>query len=78
MKILIVSQVANNAEVKNVNVIPRIGDSIDMFYYPFPIVTKVILFPTSNLLQKFDQNNQIMAKLDHMYIDAIVCVDWKK
>jgi len=75
MKILIVSQVANNAEVKNVNVIPRIGDSIDMFYYPFPIVTKVILFPTSNLLQKFDQNNQIMAKLDHMYIDAIVCVD---
>jgi hypothetical protein len=44
MKILIVNKL-NQSVIVITDILPRIGDSIDKFYKPYPIVTHVLLWP---------------------------------
>jgi hypothetical protein len=75
MKILIVSELAGQMVLKEVNVIPRQGDYIDMFYTPIPKVTKVILYPSPKTLKQVDIESRIIGELDYMFIDALVALD---
>jgi hypothetical protein len=50
MNILIVSQSGHNA-VKVTDILPRVGDKVDMFYEPIPTVTDVVLFPTEERMK---------------------------
>ena len=53
MKILIIDQYGNNTKIKDADIIPRIGDSLDIFYDPLPKVTKVVLYPKKERLKEF-------------------------
>ena len=50
MKILITNQFGNS-EVKETNILPRIGDKIDVFYEPMPAVDNVLLWPSEKRLR---------------------------
>lgn len=46
--------------------VPRIGDKIDIFYHPFPVVTSVLLYPSDETLsslasQQFTDLREIVA-----------------
>ena len=45
MNILVINQFGQN-EIKQSEVIPRIGDKVDMFYEPLPSVTQVVMWPS--------------------------------
>ena len=49
MIIIIVSRFGHS-EVKDTSILPRIGDTVDLFYNPMPKVTAVCLFPSSETL----------------------------
>jgi hypothetical protein len=36
---------------KNVNIIPRIGESVDMFCYPYPKINGVLWYPSSETIK---------------------------
>jgi hypothetical protein len=50
MKILIIDQFGGNKTI-DTEIIPRIGDKVDMFYTPAPTVTCVLLYPSKNTLK---------------------------
>lgn len=50
MKILLLDQFGSS-EVKNTDILPRIGDTVCWNYKPYPVVSKVILWPNSELTQ---------------------------
>jgi hypothetical protein len=75
MKVLIVSELAAQIILKDVNVLPRQGDYIDMFYYPIPKVRKVILYPGTVTLKQIDPEQTTISELDYMLIDAIVILE---
>jgi hypothetical protein len=75
MKILIVSEFAGQIVLKEVNVIPRQGDYIDIFYTPIPKVTKVILYPSPATLKQVDTEKRILNEIDYMFVDALVVLD---
>lgn len=64
MKLLIVSRFKST--VKDTDILPRVGDKIDVHYYPYPSVDSVLLYPSKETLQRFD------VDLD---IDAVITVD---
>jgi len=67
MKILIVSE-NNGAKIITSKVLPRIGDMVDMFYKPSPVVKSVLLYPTDETLAGI-----ITPDCDHC-IQAIISV----
>lgn len=74
MKILIVSNLAENMVIKDVEHIPSQGEYIDMFYRPVPKIDKVIHFPSPETLEKLDPDHKIMGKLDYISIKALLFV----
>ena len=52
MRILFVTKLGKN-KIMETNILPRVGDKVDMFYRPFPIVENVLLFPGKELLAEF-------------------------
>lgn len=50
MKILVISEFGN-AEIKESEIVPRVGDKVDMFYDPSPTVNSVLLWPTKKRLK---------------------------
>ncbi len=50
MKLLIINQYSQS-EFKETQILPRVGDRLDMFYKPRPTVKEVILFPTTESLE---------------------------
>jgi hypothetical protein len=65
MKLLIVNQLGNHAIVDS-NVIPRVGDRVDLFYTPYPMVTSVLLWPKESTLKAMNIS---------VAIEAIITVD---
>ena len=65
MKVLVINQFGNG-QVKECNVIPRVGDKVDMFYEPLPSVTQVVMWPSKQRLAQLQAD-----KLD---IEAIITV----
>tara|TARA_R110000851_G_scaffold8055_1_gene31018 strand:+ start:526 stop:723 length:198 start_codon:yes stop_codon:yes gene_type:complete len=65
MKILIINGYGN-ATIKETNILPRLGDGIDVFYKPIPTVNAVCLFPTKDTLSGLNVTD---------IIDAIVTVE---
>lgn len=63
MKILIIDKHGNN-KIKDTDILPRIGDNIDMLYFPRPFVKSVLLWPSDDTLRGISKN-----------IDAIVTVE---
>lgn len=51
MKILIIETVINKAVIKTVQSIPRVGERIDLFYSPLPIVKDIVNLPTQATLE---------------------------
>ena len=51
MKILVINQIGTN-RVINSNFVPRIGDSVDLFYSPLPRVTCVVAWPNDVRLRE--------------------------
>ena len=45
MKLLMISKYGQ-AEVKESDILPRVGDQVDMFYSPLPSVDQVVLWPS--------------------------------
>lgn len=75
LEILIVNRIANQVVKKAVNVIPRVGDMLDMFYSPLPKVVSVILYPRPETLTNLDPEHKVITELDYMFIEAIIFVD---
>lgn len=61
MRILFITEMGHNT-IKETNILPRVGDKVDVFYRPFPVVENVLLFPSKKLLEEFGINE----------VDAIV------
>lgn len=51
MKILFVNEFGQS-ELKETEILPRIGDNVDMFYKPYPKVTSVLLYPNEDTAKK--------------------------
>ena len=51
MRILIMNTYGQ-AVIKETNILPRVGDTIDLFYKPLPKVTGVCLYPTVETLKE--------------------------
>ena len=49
------------------DVVPRVGDIVDRFYDPPPIVTQVLLYPSRKRLDNLG--------VGHIKVDAIVTVE---
>lgn len=62
-KILIMNQL-KQTEVVNLPAIPRVGDTVPLFYNPAPKVTIVCFLP-----------EKLMPELEGKNIDAVVCVE---
>jgi hypothetical protein len=61
MNVIILNR-SGKAEIKlGVNFIPRIGDSVDMFYSPPPIVRRVIAYPGKEILEYVSTEEPIDA-----------------
>ena len=55
MKIIIVNHQYGKCSVRNnCDFVPRVGDHIDIFYDPPPVVTKVIAYPGKRRLDLLD------------------------
>lgn len=63
MKLLILNQY-NDMKVKISDILPRVGDRIDLFCLPYPTVSSVLLWPSMESLALWDKD-----------IDAIVTVE---
>jgi len=66
MKLLIINKFGDNKLI-NGEFVPRIGDTIDLFYVPLPVVSKVVCFPSSERLSEigvFDKEIQAIIILD--------------
>lgn len=50
MRLLIINSFGQS-ESKDSDCVPSIGDSVDMFYSPLPIVTSVVWWPSLDRLQ---------------------------
>jgi hypothetical protein len=53
MKIVFISEFGK-ACIKSTEILPRIGDSVDMFYKPSPKVLSVLLYPTIDTLKSLE------------------------
>ena len=69
MRILIIS-LHGKAEIKDTEILPRVGDKVDLFYVPYPTVTNVLLYPSIDTQKKLLGNVNGIALLD-----AIVTVE---
>ena len=71
MKIITISRLAAQMQVtSNVQSVPRVGDSIDIFYEPHPVVKKVIWFPSTATLKSIEKTEYQSGD-----ITALVLVD---
>lgn len=61
MKILVVESSFNLVNEMVVPFIPRIGDAIDLFYSPFPIVTSVLIITNPTTLEQFGIKSNAIA-----------------
>ena len=67
MKLFIMSNFGHGIMVES-SILPRIGDSVDLFYTPLPKVKEVILYPTE---KTFPQ----LMKIEPEGIEAIIVVE---
>ena len=67
MKILIITNSGFNKVIVT-DILPRIGDSIDEFYSPYPKVVGVLLYPKEGTIKELSSDMP-------SDIDAIVTVD---
>ena len=56
MKLLVVNNHLKASIVES-EILPRIGDSVDMFYSPRPKVSDVILWPSKETLGEFSSHD---------------------
>lgn len=61
MKLLIINGYGQGA-IRISESVPRIGDTIDIFYAPMPKVNNVIWWPTPDTIEKL--NNNISTDID--------------
>ena len=55
MKLLVISEYGQSKVVTS-DILPRIGDSVDLFYSPLPKVSVVVLWPSEDKLEALDDN----------------------
>jgi hypothetical protein len=62
VNILIISK-AGSLAFKRVNIIPRIGEKVGMFYQQYPTIVDIIWYPNSEVLERvgFSNNDDIEA-----------------
>ena len=60
MRILIVTE-SCEFEEKVVDVIPRVGDAVCLFYRPFPIVNGILFWPDESVLKNISVKGPIDA-----------------
>lgn len=60
MKLLIINQFSQS-EFKDSEILPRVGDRVDMFHNPKPVVKGVVLWPTKNTLEHMKCNQHVDA-----------------
>jgi len=66
MNVLYVNPIGGVDIKENTSILPRVGDSVDLYYNPYPKVSAVLLHPTSDTLGKLG--------LVNISIDAIVTI----
>ncbi len=66
MKILVINKYGQN-KVLDSDIIPRVGDVVDMFYHPLPKVNSVLLWPSDETLKNLN--------CEGLDISVIVTVD---
>ena len=67
MRIFIVERFGKN-QIIDTEILPRIGDQIDVFYRPFPTVKTVLLFPKLETIKD-------MGLDDIGGVDALITVE---
>ena len=65
MNLLIINQFGKSKTVIS-DILPRIGDRLDLFYEPCPEVTMVLLWPTNERLKSLNASDK--------HIDAVIAV----
>ena len=57
--IAIVNPTFNKGELRQCDSVPRIGDSVDMWYRPLPIVKQVVWWPNEEMRKVFDLDESV-------------------
>jgi hypothetical protein len=70
MKIAVISLIMKNGIIKYSDGVPRVGDSVQMFYTPMPKVTDVVWWPKPSEVKAL-----LLNVADSDGIDVIVFVD---
>lgn len=52
MKIAIIHSTFGKINIRDTNFVPRVGDSIELWYHPFPVVRRIIAFPSLKTLDE--------------------------
>lgn len=55
MKIAIICMYGNYRIIET-QILPRVGDRIDMFYTPRPVVNSVLLYPSNKSMDMIEKN----------------------
>ena len=54
MKLLIIDNVMQNKQVRDSQVLPRIGDAVDNERRPLPVVTDIVLWPQLETIKELN------------------------
>jgi hypothetical protein len=66
MNLLVINKFGKS-EIITAKALPRIGDKIDRFYYPYPTINSIVMWPRQSLLQELN--------CEKFEIEALILVD---
>jgi hypothetical protein len=64
MKIAVISVIKKSGVIKYSDSVPRVGESVQMFYTPMPKVTDVVWWPNDSDLKVLMMNSAESADVD--------------
>ena len=59
--LIIIISAYGQSEYRNTDILPRMGDRVDMFYKPFPSVSSVLLYPSSDTQKEMGLTDAVDA-----------------
>lgn len=82
MNLLLISRIKKAMLYRESNFLPRVGDWVDEFYQPYPVVQQVVLWPSIATLRSYEEQEWDYRlgfcesqDLKSLAVDALVLVD---
>lgn len=60
MNLLFIGKIGG-VQFKTCDILPRVGDKVDLFYRPYPTVSNVLLYPSLDTLDEMGLNQHVDA-----------------